>query len=356
MDKLANLHRRLVAPGAKGPLEWTLFLLLLPFSYAYGVIGWVRNRCYRIGCFASYRSTLPVVSVGNLAAGGTGKTPVVDWLVKEFKKQGHRPAIISRGFGGNFSGSVGVVSAGEGILMSPAECGDEPYLLAKRNPGCPVLIAKKRSDAIKQLEEKQLADLIILDDGFQHQAVKRDVDLVLLDSTSPLGNGKALPAGNLREFPAALKRADFLLMTRTSGQRYQHFMGFEVFESFHQLSELAITLDGERLPVSQLKELQCLAFAGIADPENFFTALEKMGLNLRNKLPLADHVTYQDTILNQLNHAALGMDALITTEKDAVKLSPDMFELPCYQISLEIKINRAEDFFERLNRCLWSQP
>jgi len=296
-----------------------------------------------------------VVSVGNITAGGTGKTPVVDWLVKEFKKQGHHPAIISRGFSGNFTGHVGIVSAGEGLLMAPAECGDEPYLLAKRNPTCPVLIAKKRSHAIKQLEQKKLADLIILDDGFQHQAVRRDVDLVLLDSTLPLGNGKPLPAGNLREFPAALKRADFLLMTRTSEQRHQHFMGFEVFESSHQLSEIAITLDGKSVPVSQLKDLQCLAFAGIADPENFFAALEKMGLNLKNKLPLADHVTYHEPILNQLNHAALGMDALITTEKDAVKLSPDMFELPCYQIALEIKINRSEDFFDRLSRSLWSQ-
>ena len=355
MDKLTNLHRRLVAPGAKGPLEWILFLLLLPFSYAYGVICWVRNHCYRIGCFSSYRSQLPVISVGNLAAGGTGKTPVVDWLVKEFKQQGHHPAIVSRGFGGNFSGSVGIVSAGKGILMSSAECGDEPYLLAKRNPACPVLIAKKRSDAIKQLEQKQLADLIILDDGFQHQAVKRDVDLVLLDSTLPLGNGKPLPVGNLREFPAALKRADFLLMTRTTGHQRQHFMGFEVFESSHQLSEVAITLDGKSVPVRQLKDLRCFAFAGIADPDNFFVGLETMGLNLSYRLPLADHTTYHEPLLNQINQAAFGMDALLTTEKDAVKLSANMFELPCYQIALEIKIDRAEVFFDRLSCCLWSQ-
>ena len=355
MDKITNLHRRLVTPGAKDPQEWFLFLLLLPFSYIYGVIGWVRNLCYRIGCFSSYRSELPVVSVGNLAVGGTGKTPVVDWLVKEFKKQGHHPAIISRGFAGNFTGSVGIVSAGEGILMSPAECGDEPYLLAKRNPACPVLIAKKRSNAIKQLEQMGRVDLIILDDGFQHLAVRRDVDLVLLDATSPLGNGKPLPAGNLREFPGALKRADFLLMTRSTGEHHQFFRGIEVFESSHQFAAIAVSLDGQRVPVSQLKNLKCLAFAGIADPGNFFASLEKIGLNLEEQLPLADHVTYQNQVLNKLNHAAAGVDALITTEKDAVKLSPDMFELPCYQIALEIKINRSEDFFDRLSHCLWSQ-
>jgi tetraacyldisaccharide 4'-kinase len=146
-----------------------------------------------------------------------------------------------------------------------------------------------------------------------------------------------------------------LLMTRSSGHRNPSFMDFEVFESSHQLAAIAISLDGERIPVSQLKDLQCFAFAGIADPENFFAALERVGFKLKSKLALTDHATYQGQLLKQLNHAAAGMDALITTEKDAVKLSADMFELPCYQIALEIKISRSEEFFDRVTSCLWSQ-
>jgi tetraacyldisaccharide 4'-kinase len=239
--------------------------------------------------------------------------------------------------------------------MTPAECGDEPFLLAKRNPQIPVFIGKKRTNAIKKLEELAIADLIILDDGFQHRAVKRDVDLVLLDSTRPLGNGWPLPAGNLREFPSALKRADFLLMTRAAAQKQKNIMGFQAYISHHQLADIAVSLDGRSVPVSKLKSLKLLAFAGISDPENFFASLESLGLTLKNKLGFSDHADYQDQILNQLRRASTGVDALITTEKDAVKLAADMFELPCYQIAMDIKINNATELFDRLTQRLWSQ-
>ena len=274
MDRLIKFHRGLVSRGVETSFERILFCLLLPFSCFYGAIGWFRNLCYDCKIFSSYHAALPIVSVGNIAAGGTGKTPVVDWLVKEFQKQGKQPAIVSRGYGGNFTGDVGVVSSGGGILMTAAECGDEPYLLAKRNPQCPVLIAKKRINGIRFLEKEKLADLIILDDGFQHRAVERDVDLVLLDSARPLGNGWPLPAGNLRELSGSLSRADFLLMTRESGQNRERFRGLQIYNSCHQLTDTAVSLDGQMLPVSQLKKHKLLAYAGIADPESFFTSLE----------------------------------------------------------------------------------
>ncbi len=355
MDKIANLHRRLVSPADKKIAEQLLLLLLVPFSYLYGVIGWVRNICYDLGYCPSYQSMLPVVSVGNLAAGGTGKTPTVDWLVKQFQMHGKCPAIVSRGFSGNFTGAVGIVSKGDGLLMTPAECGDEPYLLAKRNPGCPVLIARKRIDAVKWLEQTDLVDLIILDDGFQHRAVNRDVDLVLLDSTLPLGNRKLLPAGNLREFSGGLKRADFVLMTRTMTRNHQQFMGFKVYESSHLLGTMALSLDQKPVALSDLKKLKLLAFTGIADPDNFFSSLESIGLQLENRLGFSDHVVYQGSILTKLNCAAFGLDALITTEKDAVKLLADMFELPCYQIAMEIKINAGKELYDEINQRLWSQ-
>jgi len=112
MNRLIRFHRRLVSQGAENFLESLVLLSLLPFSYLYGFVGWLRNFCYDSGLFSSYQSVLPVISIGNLSAGGTGKTPVVDWLVKEFQKQGKRPAIVSRGYGGSFSGAVGIVSSG----------------------------------------------------------------------------------------------------------------------------------------------------------------------------------------------------------------------------------------------------
>jgi len=354
MSKLAGFHRHLVGKGAKKPWEQLVFCMLLPVSFFYGVLGWVRNFCYDYKLLPAYKTSLPVISVGNLAVGGTGKTPVVDWLVKEFQKQGKRPAIVSRGYGGIFNGDVGIVSSGNGILMTSAECGDEPFLLAKRNPQCPVLIAKKRIDAIKELEKFKIADLIILDDGFQHRAVKRDVDLVLLDSTRPLGSGHPLPAGKLREFPRALKRADFLLMTRASVPNQQDFMGFQAYSSHHQLADIAVSLDGKTIPVSQLKGLNLLSFAGIADPENFFASLVNVGLTLKHKLEFTDHIDYHGKILEQLRIASIDVDAMLTTEKDAVKLSADMFEIPCYQITMDIKIDNSKELFNSLTKRLWS--
>jgi len=354
MSNLAGLHRRLVVQGANNLWEWMLLLLLLPLSFFYGVVGWVRNLCYDYGLLPVYISSLPVISVGNLAVGGTGKTPVVDWLVKEFQKQGKHPAVVSRGYSGSFSGTVGIVSTGDEVLMMAAECGDEPYLLARRNPQCPVLISKKRVDGIKALEKLPNIDVIILDDGFQHRAVRRDVDLVLLDASRPLGNGWPLPAGNLREFSGSLKRADFLLMTRSGVQGQSDFMGFQTYNSQHQLADAVVSLNGGTIPVSQLKNLNLLAFAGIADPESFFTSLENMGLSLQRKLPFADHVEYQNQIMKQLHTQSVSVDALITTEKDAVKLSADMFELPCYQISMDINIDNSTELIESVTKRLWS--
>jgi len=354
MNRLVTFHHRLVSQGAKNILESLLILFFIPFSCLYGLVGWLRNFCYDSNLFPSYRSVLPIVSVGNLSAGGTGKTPVVDWLVKEFQQQGKRPAIVSRGYGGSFSGDVGIVSSGDGISMTAAECGDEPYLLAKRNPDCPVIISRKRINGIKALEKSQTADLIILDDGFQHRAVKRDVDLVLLDSAHPLGNGWSLPAGNLREFPRALKRADFLLMTRSAGEKYSDFMGFQPYISHHQLSDVAVSLTGKSLPVNQLKNLKLLAFAGISNPENFFSALVNCGLSLKEKLSFADHAGYQSQTLEQLQRATADIDILITTEKDAVKLSADMFELPCYYVPMDIVIENSTGLLADLTKRLWS--
>ncbi|WP_321372062.1 tetraacyldisaccharide 4'-kinase [uncultured Desulfuromusa sp.] len=354
MSCLLAIHRSLVKQGARNLWEKLLLLLLLPFSILYGGVGWIRNRCYDSNVFPAYQAHLPVISVGNLAAGGTGKTPVVDWLVKEFGNQRKRAAIVSRGYAGSFNGDVGIVSRGDGILMSPAECGDEPYLLAKRNPRCSVIIAKKRIHAMKVLEQHEESDVIILDDGFQHRAVKRDVDLVLLDASRPLGNGWPLPAGNLREFPDALKRADFILMSRSKLPTSDDFMGYKVYNSEHQLADIAVDLDGDRVPVDQLKGLKLLAFAGIADPESFFSSLEKIGLSLTKRLSFTDHTEYRTQILEQLNKAAMSVDALITTEKDAVKLAADMFTLPCYQIPMDINIDNSTELMERLKKRLWS--
>ncbi len=344
-----RVHQRLLAPAAaRGPMETALLLLLVPLSLLYGGIARLRQLAFAAGLRPVYRSPLPVVSVGNMTVGGTGKTPVVDRLVKSFLRDGKRPVVISRGYAGTYSGPVGLVSDGKELLLTAVEAGDEPYLLARRNPDCPVLIAKKRVAAVKYVEHNIPADVIVLDDGFQHLALGRKVDVLLLDAERPLGNGWPLPAGNLREFPGSLQRADFLIMTR-AGQPQQSFWGRAVYNSCHCLADTARDLDGTEVRLDDLKKMRLAAFAGIGKPESFFSALEAVGLGLAGKIFLPDHADYrQRRTMEKLRAASAGIDAYITTEKDAVKLSSDQFDLPCYQLGVNIDIENYERLWKEL--------
>ncbi len=353
MTALLQRHRKIATVGAEHPIEWLLFLLNYPKGVVYGCLGWLRGCCYDLGWFRSYRAEVPVVSVGNLSAGGTGKTPVVDWLVKDFIRQGKRPAVVSRGYGGSFTGDVGVVSDGKELLLSVAEAGDEPILLARRNRSLKVLIARKRAAGVKFAVTDLGADLIVLDDGFQHRAVKRDLDLVLLDALQPFGNRWPLPAGLLREFPIALNRADLVLLTRAD--EHSEFAGKRqpVYKCRHQLAEEVVSLAGDSCLIADLQSSKVFAFAGIAAPESFFYSLEKAGLDLIGTMSLGDHCDYNGSTLAEICAAAEGCNALLTTEKDAVKLSTEMFPVPCYQVPMDIVIENQEAFRAELQR-LWS--
>jgi tetraacyldisaccharide 4'-kinase len=356
MIDLSRFHYRLVHQGAKNKLESLLLLLLIPLAMLYGSVNWLRNFLYDFGIKRSYQSTIPVVSVGNITAGGTGKTPVVDFLVKYFLENGKRPVVVSRGYGGSFNDHVGIVSDGEGIQMDASLAGDEPVLLARRNPRCPVLIAKKRVDGVKLVERDNLADLVILDDGFQHRALKRNADIVLLDARCPLGNGYPLPAGNLREFKTGLKRADLILRTKCTNSETKVFQGLSTYNSQYQLADNIVCLDGTSLHIDELKNLKVLAFSGIANPEQFFTDLENLGITLHEKIALVDHVDYtNDSVIDHLKSCSERNDVMITTEKDAVKLVSGMFELCCYYVPIEITIDGSDDFTRNLNKLLWSR-
>lgn len=348
MNRLINFHQRLLAERQRTFLTFLTLSFLVPLSLVYGFVSWLRLRCYQCGVLSAYKSHLPIISVGNLAAGGTGKTPVVDWLVKQLSERGWHPAIVSRGYGGDFSGAAGFVSDGKDTLMNPQDSGDEPFLLAKRNPQISVLIARKRAHAIKEIERTGCADVIVLDDAFQHHAVARHLDIVLLDARRPFENGWPLPAGNLREFSCTLKRADILLRTRSEDDIKALDLDCPIFDSRHQLADKIVNLSGEEIELNCLLPLQLVAFAGIANPNNFFDALKKRGMTLLSTLSFPDHEPYSAEKLNQINRLMGGADALVTTEKDAVKLNADMFEIPCYQIPVILEIDDAEVFMEKI--------
>jgi tetraacyldisaccharide 4'-kinase len=289
---------------------------------------------------SSYRASIPVISVGNIVVGGTGKTPMVDFLARYIAKRGIRCAVVSRGYGGSYRQKVARVLADDGTArMTAVECGDEPVLLARRNPRVPVYVARKRRLGV-QSAERDGAQLILLDDGFQHLAVQRDLDIVLLDAKRPFGNGCMLPAGILREPQSALQRADLLVMTRSDLTAISplHYNG-PVLQSRHRPAGILTTLDGELVPKTDYSGKSCLAFAGIARPDEFFQALRDFGLSDVEEVPLADHQKYTQDVLNRLLRSCNNHDLLITTEKDAVKLSDVNFPIPCYQLGVEMEFD-----------------
>jgi tetraacyldisaccharide 4'-kinase len=341
VERLAALHRRLSGDAPAHPLDLLARGALIPLGWIYGAVLGIRAGMYHRGLLSSYRAGIPVISVGNIAVGGTGKTPAVDLLVKLLLARGIRVAVVSRGYGARIKG-VRVVCAGQGPLLSSAECGDEPYLLAHRNPRALVLVSPRRGEGVRMAEEELGAEAIILDDGFQHLAVQRDLDIVLLDARRPLGNGRVLPAGILRESPSALKRGDLFLLTRcTDPPGEDPSLSGEVLHSRHVLAQKVVSLDGETAPPAALSGRRGVAFAGIADPGSFFGALERAGLNLVERIAFADHAPYGEAQIEKLRRAARNADYLITTEKDGVKLHSVVLPVPCYLMPMDLEIFEA---------------
>lgn len=347
-----RLHQRLVEEGPRGWAESLLFTGLRVLSALYALLLSLRDLSFRAGWREVYHCRLPVVAVGNLVAGGTGKTPLVDLLVRYATGKGLRVAVVSRGYGGTFRGKVGLVSLGQGLLMSAEQAGDEPCLLARRNPGALVLIAARRRHALEYLEARQLADLVILDDAFQHRQVARDLNLLLLDAARPFGNGLLLPAGILREPVTAGRRADLVVLSGSVQESAPIFAAKPQLRLQTTLAAEVTDLRGETALLVDFRGRKIFAFAGIARPERFFSALAACGIGPLEKLALTDHVRYSARQIAAINAAARGAEVMLTTEKDAMKLSAAALVLPCFVVALESRIQDEKILFERLDSVL----
>ncbi|WP_320055532.1 tetraacyldisaccharide 4'-kinase [Desulfuromonas thiophila] len=333
--------RRMLLEGPTTPAEAALLAVLAPLGRIYGGLMALRRWVYAQGLLPQVTPSVPLISVGNLLAGGTGKTPLVSYLVDLLQRHGYRVAVLSRGYGasGLRRDSVRLVCAGNGPLLTAEQAGDEPYLLARRHPAAVVVSAPRRSAGLRCALAQGPIDLVLLDDGFQHLALRRDFDLVLLDARRPLATGRVLPAGLLREAPAALRHADLLLLTRCPlplppplallPERPQVRFG-------QQLASHMQDLAGACRPLHDCRGGRVVAFAGIAAPEDFFAALRQQGIVPAATLALADHSRYDRAQLERIQALAAGADWLLTTEKDAVKLRATDFDRPCYAVPLEL--------------------
>ena len=320
------------------PLNTLLGLLSLPYRGAVAL----RNGLYDRGLFRQEKLPCPVISVGNLVVGGTGKTPMVILLAKLLRDKGHRPAVLSRGYGGRAKASVNTVSDGNRILMTWREAGDEPVLIARSLPGVPVLTGPRRRLTGRAAIGHLGADVLILDDAFQHRALHRDLDIVLIDAAHPVGNGRLLPEGPLREPVKVLRRAHILV--RTGGGRELEqpppvFFETPSFRGFHE--PLGIVEGGRLTPTASLKGQKVCAFAGIGRPEAFRRSLNELDSEIVSFRPFPDHHAYSRTDIDILRELAAetGAERIVTTEKDGVRLAdfPDFLaEVSLLRIGMEI--------------------
>jgi len=325
-----------------------LFAAGRPFSPIYGLLMLVRERLYKYGAFKQHTFPIPIVSVGNITMGGTGKTPAVTFVANFLQSLGFRPAVVSRGYGGKATGAVNLISNCQEVLLDVLQAGDEPYMLAKNLPGIPVLTGKKRCHPCRYALDTLHCNIIVLDDGFQHLAVARDLDIVLFNATTLAGNSRIFPGGELREPVSALRRGSAFLLTGCDAGNHERALRFSqllkekypgkpIFFSSTMCGSF-IERNAASLSVT-VPILPLYAFCGIAHPERFRSTLETAGINLTGFTTFADHRAYSQEDLDTLASKAIIANAsgLVTTEKDMVKLERFSTNLPLFSLRTEMK-------------------
>lgn len=368
IKKLQNLIR---ADRRKDRFSF-LGSFLFAVSLAYAAAVKLRAVGYQSGVLASKRLPCKVISVGNITVGGTGKTPMAVYLARLLHRLGHRIAVMSRGYRGEAEKTGGIVSNGREILLGVRSAGDEPVMMAKqlKDLEIPLLVGRNRYRMGLLAVREFKADVIILDDGFQHLNLVRDINLVLLDSRRPFGNKHLLPRGPLRETLSSLLRGDAFIMTRSDptcntaeiawpDELKGELAGRPIFSCSHvPYIYRAIKGSGAapegftKRPISSelesIKGRGVFAFSGIARNDDFRQTVERFGCDLKGFMDFPDHHRYSDNDLNNLYGAArdAGAEIYLTTEKDYARLDPGIhWPMDLVIIGVKISFGRDESDF-----------
>lgn len=335
-------YLRLISGAARGPMPMFERLALRAASLPYGLAVRLRNAAYRLGWLSSRRAGVPVVSVGNLTAGGTGKTPCVAYVARYYRGLDRRVAILSRGYGG---------AGGRN---------DEALVLEEELPDVPHLQGADRVALAATAVEELESEVLVLDDGFQHRRLARDLDLVLVDATAPWGHGYLLPRGLLREPASALGRAGVVLLTRCDQvpveqrERLRQIIGrlapnAPVIETSHRPVEL-LNSDGTIAPLELLRERPIAAFCGIGNPEAFHRTLFDLGADVTDFRVYPDHHAYTRADVEELVRWAGTLPAgaaVVTTQKDLVKLRlSQLGDRPLWCLRIRLQVESGQDVLE----------
>ena len=352
---------------------WYAFILLgllRCLSYIYGFGARVNLWLYEAGILSRRKLDCCVISIGNITVGGTGKTPTAQRVAMMVKNMGYRVVILNRGYRSHWDKPLGVVSDGKKIFMTSYEAGDEAYLMAKMMPGIPVVIGKNRDVTGSYAVDKLHAEVIIMDDGYQHWQLNRDLDIVLVDTLNLFGNGNLLPRGILREPLSHLNRADMFLFTKSDQSSQltrsiltenirQYNTKAPIVESIHHPKEFVEIADWYKgiqqnpLPLKELEGKKVMVFSAIGNPSSFEQNVSGCGLDIVEAVRYPDHHDYGMLEMQYIAERAseLKADALITTGKDAVKIPTEFIyfnrDIPLYVMNMDIMITRNEETFDK---------
>ena len=358
-----------------GPIR-ALLALLYAFSCLFRFVVAIRYWFYDLGILRRFPLGCQVISIGNVTAGGTGKTPVTEKFARELTASGRKVAILSRGYRRKeapwwkraFTQVIEpplVVSDGRQVLLDSETGGDEPYMLARNLPGVVVLVDKDRVKSGRYAIRKFGCDVLVLDDGFQYRRLRHTHEIVLVDSTNPFSNGHLLPRGTLREPAAHIRRADFIFITKSNGDTEilrakikKLNPKAEITECRHSPRYFKNAYSTDEIPLEAVRGRKVVALSGIASPQSFENSIQKMGASILARERFSDHYRYRpQEILDIVNNAdELGADYILTTEKDAVRLphleSP---KVPVYYMRMEIEILEGhENFRECVKRVCFA--
>lgn len=363
---MKHTHALNLAAFQKKLLSTSIRFLFIPCSWLYGLIVTGRNRLYAVGLFKARRLPCRVISVGNIVVGGTGKTPAVIALAKHLQNENVRVAVLLRGYKRQSREKVTIVSDGERVCASLGESGDEAYMMARHLSGIPIVVSRQRYQAGQIAYERFGVDVLLLDDGFQHRQLARDVDILTVHTKHAFGNpARLLPAGTLREPPTALRRADVILLTHAGTPDVPP----NVKEKMKPLAPDALILESVHQPVclyalgaknpnsldaaKALEGRRILAVCGIGNPEAFVRTLMQCAPEAVELLAYPDHHRYTEADFGQMETAfqTAEADLIVTTQKDEGKLERFAVdrELPIFVLEIALVIREGvEELLEVL--------
>ncbi|MBT3946417.1 MAG: tetraacyldisaccharide 4'-kinase [Candidatus Marinimicrobia bacterium] len=323
--------------------------LLFPLAMFYwGLVYW-RSLFYKYGFFVSRRLPCSVISIGNITVGGTGKTPTVIFLAEYLKGKGKRVAVLSRGYGRATKGTL-MVSDGNGPNVSWEKSGDEPFLMAKKLNQIPVVVDEDRFRGGMFIMQKFNPDIILLDDAFQHRAIERDLDLILVNSGDKSFDHKLLPYGLLREPWMNINRGDAVILTKTNLKKPKPFLIRKIKESrlpiLHSTTHASLSTLSPEKPDS-IKKKKVFIVSAIGDSSGFIQTVKNLGCDIVGEKIFPDHFKYSQSDWKNTESLSAQVDYIITTEKDWVKIEHFSFTKPVIVVGIKIKIQPGKKL-ERL--------